>query len=399
MTDRTVDILVIGAGAVGLSTARAALDRFPGAGLAVLEKEPEVAGHQTGRNSGVIHSGLYYAPGSFKARLCVEGAREMTGFCREQGVPHRITGKVVVAVEPREIPRLDELERRARANGVPGVERIGPDRLREIEPHARGLSALRVPGTGIVSFAEVARKLAGLVEKTGGSIHRSTRFIRARREAARWIVETTAGVWRARFLVNAAGLFCDRVAAACGAKPDARIVPFRGEYYSLSPQAERLVRTLIYPVPDPAFPFLGVHFTNRVEGGVEAGPNAVWAWKREGYRKLDFSLVDAVDSLAYVGFWRLAFRAGRAGVAESLRSVSKGLFLRALRRLVPEVRREDLAPGGSGVRAQALEPDGRMADDFRFAEQEGALHVLNAPSPAATACLPIGRHLANRIRL
>jgi L-2-hydroxyglutarate oxidase LhgO len=396
---KDLDIVVVGAGAVGLATALAALARFPGAGVEVLEKEDRVAAHQTGRNSGVIHSGVYYKPGSFKARLCVEGAREMLAFCRAHGVPHRVTGKVVVAVTPDEVPRLDELERRARANGVPGLERVGPERLRELEPHARGVSALWVPGTGIVSFTEASRRMADLVERAGGRVSFGARVLTGRREGGRWVLETLAGTVRARFLVTCCGLFGDRVAASCGSRPSLRIVPFRGEYYTLSTEAASLVKSLVYPVPDPSFPFLGVHFTNRVEGGVEAGPNAVWALKREGYRRTDFSLSDTLDALTYPGFLRLVARFWRTGMMESLRSMSKGLFLRSLQRMVPEMRRRDLRPGGSGVRAQALERDGRLTDDFRFEETEGALHVLNAPSPAATACLPIGRHIAERIRL
>jgi len=399
LPESRLDIIVVGGGAVGLSTALAALARFPGAGVTVLEKEDRVASHQTGRNSGVIHSGLYYKPGSFKAGLCVAGAREMLEFCRTHQVPHRVTGKVVVAVTPDEVPRLDELERRARANGVPGVERIGPERLKELEPHARGVSALWVPGTGIVSFTGVAERLSELIGKRDGTVECGVKALSARRKGDTWFVETDRGERRTRFLVNCAGLFCDRIASSCGAKPGLRIVPFRGEYYTLSPEASSRVKTLIYPVPDPSFPFLGVHFTNRVEGGVEAGPNAVWALKREGYRKRDLSLRDSLDSLFYPGFIRLGLRYWKVGLMESIRSMSKGLFLESLRRLVPEIGMKDLLPGGSGVRAQALEKDGRLTDDFRFAETEGAIHVLNAPSPAATACLPIGRYIAERILL
>jgi len=399
MEPPSTEITVIGGGAVGLAAALAALERFPGASLALFEKAPRVASHQTGRNSGVIHSGIYYKPGSFKARLCVEGAREMVSFCREYGVPHRITGKIIVAVEEQEIPRLDELERRAKANGVPGVERIGPEKLREIEPHAQGIAALWVPGTGIVSFAAAAEKMAALITRRGGLVETGVKVLSAKREGGGWVLATDRGVRRARFLVNCGGLFCDRIARSCGAEPGVRIIPFRGEYYTLSSEAAELVRTLLYPVPNPSFPFLGVHFTNRVEGGVEAGPNAVWAMKREGYRKTDVSLPDMLDSLAYPGFLRMASRYWRTGLMESLRSLSKGLFLKSLQRLVPEVARKDLLPGGSGVRAQALERDGSLVDDFRFVETDGALHVLNAPSPAATACLPIGRHIADHIHL
>jgi L-2-hydroxyglutarate oxidase len=302
-------------------------------------------------------------------------------------------------VEGDELPRLDELERRATANGVSGVERLGPERLREIEPHARGLAALWVPQTGIVSFKAAAEKMAQLIRDKGGRVECGVKVLSAGREGDTWLMDTSVGMKRSRFLVNCGGLHSDRIAAFSGAEPGIRIVPFRGEYYTLSPKASNLIKTLIYPVPDASFPFLGVHFTPLIEGGVEAGPNAVWALKREGYRRTDISLADAWDSLTYPGFLRLAAKHWRTGLMESLRSVSKRLFLRSLRRLVPEIGLKDLQPGSSGVRAQALEKNGALLDDFRFVEADGALHVLNAPSPAATASLPIGRHIAERIRL
>jgi L-2-hydroxyglutarate oxidase len=362
-------IAIVGGGIVGLATAYALRDLRP----VVFEKERRVGLHQTGHNSGVIHSGIYYKPGSHKARLCVEGARLMREFCRDQGIPHEICGKVIVATEAAELPRLEELERRAVANGV-AVERIGPERLREIEPHARGIAALQVPGTGIVDYAAVARKLAESVEVRTGVRVESVRQLGA------------------KLVINCAGLHSDRLA-----RSRIRIVPFRGEYYEL--RRTSLVRGLIYPVPDPAFPFLGVHFTRMVGGGVEAGPNAVLAFKREGYRWSDFSLRDTLETLAYPGFRRLARRHWRMGLMEVWRSLSKRAFVRALQRLVPEVAAEDLEPAGAGVRAQALDPGGTLVDDFRIEERPGEIHVLNAPSPAATASLAIGAFIAQRVRL
>jgi L-2-hydroxyglutarate oxidase len=361
-------IAIVGGGIVGLATAYALRDLGP----VVYEKEREVGRHQTGHNSGVIHSGIYYKPGSYKARLCVEGARQMREFCLEHAIPHAICGKVVVATDESELPRLDELGRRATANGV-AAERIGPERLREIEPHARGIAALHVPGTGIVDYARVARKLADFVEVRRG----------VRVESARSL--------GARLVINCAGLFSDRLA-----RSRTKIVPFRGEYYEL--RRTSLVRGLIYPVPDPAFPFLGVHFTRMVGGGVEAGPNAVLALKREGYRWGDLCVRDALETLAYRGFRRLARRHWRMGLLEVWRSWSKPAFVRALQRLVPEVQKEDLEPAGAGVRAQALDPEGTLVDDFRIEDRPGEIHVLNAPSPAATASLAIGDLIASRAR-
>lgn len=361
-------IAVVGGGIVGLATAHALRDLRP----VVFEKERGVARHQTGHNSGVIHSGIYYKPGSFKARLSVEGARLMKSFCSQNGIPHEICGKVIVAVEEAELPRLEELLRRARANGVV-AERLDEAGLRDVEPHARGIAALRVPGTGIVDYGAVARKLAEGVDVRLGVRVDSVRSLGA------------------RLVVNCAGLHSDRLA-----RSRLKIVPFRGEYYDL--RRTDLVRGLIYPVPDPAFPFLGVHFTRRVGGGVEAGPNAVLALKREGYRWRDVSIRDALETLAYPGFRRLARRHWRMGLMEVWRSIRKPAFVRALQRLVPAVRAEDLEPAGAGVRAQALDPDGTLVDDFRIEERPGEIHVLNAPSPAATASLAIGKLIADRVR-
>ena len=393
------DVIVIGGGIVGLSTAMALVQGNPPLRPLVLEKEPELATHQTGHNSGVIHSGVYYKPGSLKARYAVEGARRMLEFCRLHGLPHAICGKLVVATDLSELPRLSELHRRGLANGVAGgVELIGPERLRELEPHAAGIRALHLPGAGIVDYVAVARRYAAIVCERGGEVRTRSAVRSIRRVASEWILETDSGSVRGRHLINCGGLHADRLAAAAGARPAVRIVPFRGEYYKLAPGREQLVAGLIYPVPDPAFPFLGVHLTRHVGGGVEAGPNAVLGFKREGYRKTDFDLGDAWSTLAFPGFWRWAGRHWRAGAGELYRSFNKAAFLRALRRLVPELEASDLEPGGAGVRAQALDPHGVLVDDFRIEVAEGAIHVLNAPSPAATASIPIGEAIARAAR-
>jgi L-2-hydroxyglutarate oxidase LhgO len=360
-------IAIVGGGIVGLATAYALRDRNP----VVFEKERGVGLHQTGHNSGVIHSGIYYKPGSHKARLCVEGARRMKEFCRAHGIPHEVCGKVIVATAEAEVPRLDELQRRAAANGVE-ARRIGPEGLREIEPEAAGIAALHVPATGIVDYVAVARRLAGFVEVRTGVRVEDVRSLQA------------------DLVINCAGLHSDRLA-----RSRTKIVPFRGEYYTL--RRPSLVRGLIYPVPDPAFPFLGVHFTRMVGGGVEAGPNAVLALAREGYSWSDVRVRDLLETLAYSGFRRLARKHWRMGLTEVWRSWSRAAFLRSLQRLVPSVRLDDLEPGGSGVRAQALDPDGAMVDDFRIERRPGQIHVLNAPSPAATASLAIGEYIAAQV--
>lgn len=395
MAERT-HLVIIGGGIIGLATALALCRLRPGLCPLILEKEDQLAAHQTGHNSGVIHSGIYYRPGSLKAQLCVAGARRMVEFCREQGLPYEICGKVVVATHPSELPRLEELHRRAVANGVPGVEMIDPERLRELEPHAAGLQALRVPGTGIADFAAVARCYADLVRDGGGEVRMRAGVRSIVRDGDEWRLECPAGTIHARFLINCAGLHCDRIARQTGAGRDIRIIPFRGEYYELRRESAGLIRNLIYPVPDPAFPFLGVHFTRTIHGGVEAGPNAVLSLKREGYGKLDLSLRDARCTLEFPGFWRMAAKYWRTGFGEMYRSFSKRAFTRALRRLLPDLREEDLVPGGSGVRAQAVDRHGRLLDDFWIESSAGALHVLNAPSPAATASLPIGETIASR---
>ena len=392
MRDQSFDLVIIGGGIVGLATALDAMRRSPGLRLAVLEKEDRVAAHQTGHNSGVIHSGLYYKPGSLKAKLCVEGARAMVEFCRTHAIPHQVCGKVVVATSEEELPRLEELHRRGVANGLQGLEMVGPERLKEIEPHAVGLRALWVPSTGITDFAAVARKYAELIQAAGASVRLGAGVIGIRRNTCT-VVETCAGAFEAKKVVNCAGLFSDRIALMAGCDPGVRIVPFRGEYYQLRQSRRSLVRGLIYPVPDPALPFLGVHFTTRVDGMVEAGPNAVLALRREGYRKTDLSPRDLASAFGFAGFWKMAKRQWRTAVGEYYRSFSKAAFTRALQKLMPEIREEDLSPGGAGVRAQAIDGDGKLVDDFQIVRDGGIVHVLNVPSPAATASLTVGRHI------
>jgi (S)-2-hydroxyglutarate dehydrogenase len=390
MSDR-YDIVVVGGGVVGLSVAREVTRGFPHMRTIVLEKEAKVGSHQSGHNSGVIHSGVYYKPGSLKARMCVEGAAAMVEFCREHSVAYEICGKVIVATSQDELPRLQNLLERGQANRVAGLRMLGPAELREIEPHATGVAALHVPGTGVTDYAKVCEKYAELIAAQGGEVRTSCEVRGIRQNAGATVVETTAGTWHARFLINCAGLFSDRISRMAGETPEVRIIPFRGEYYDLVPQRAELVRALIYPVPDPRFPFLGVHFTRRIYGSVDAGPNAIFAFKREGYRAGDFSLRDTVESLMFPGFWRVAAKHWRSGKDEMHRAVSKASFVAGLQRLVPEIQAEDLVPGGSGVRAQAITRSGALVDDFQFSQSQNMLHFYNVPSPAATASIAIGR--------
>jgi L-2-hydroxyglutarate oxidase LhgO len=388
MIDSRHHVAIIGGGIIGLAVGLEISRRFPRVHWLLLEKENRVGRHQSGNNSGVIHSGIYYKPGSLKARLCVSGAKAMIEFCREHGIPHEVCGKVIVATKPDELPRLEELGRRGEANGLAGVRCIGPEELREIEPHASGLCALLVPSTGITDYAAVCDKYAELAAAGGGNILTSIR-VGLKRYLDEMVIETNRGSFSSLSIINCAGLFSDRISRMAGDEPPVMIVPFRGEYYDLIPERSELVRSLIYPVPDPQFPFLGVHFTRRISGRVDAGPNAVLALRREGYRRTDFSLPDVLSSLAFPGFWRMAASHWRSGITELQRSLSKSAFLCALQRLVPELRADDLTPGGAGVRAQALSPDGTLVDDFKFVRSARALHVLNVPSPAATASLVI----------
>ena len=395
MTDGSrYEVAIVGGGIVGLATARALLARGAGS-LVVLETEDRLGAHQTGHNSGVIHSGLYYKPGSLKARLCVTGAAAMVEFCREHGVPHNVCGKAIVATREDELPRLEDLRQRGEANGLAGLRMIGPEQLREIEPHAAGLQALVVPSTGVTDYALVCGKYAELISAGGGKVLTSTPATSIKRSTNEIIVETPHGAFSTKALINCAGLHSDHISRMAGDDPGVIIVPFRGEYYDLVPERAALVRALIYPVPDPQFPFLGVHFTRRITGRVDAGPNAILALAREGYRHTDVNLGDLASSFAFPGFWRMARRHWRYGLGEWHRSFSKPAFVRALQRLLPEVRENDLIPGGSGVRAQALKADGALVDDFQFVPSGKVLHVLNVPSPAATASLTIGKAIVD----
>lgn len=393
MTDR-YDVAIVGGGILGLATARAINERAPDARLVILEKESKLATHQTGHNSGVIHSGLYYKPGSYKARLCVEGARLMTAFCEEHGLRTERIGKVVVATEPAELPRLDTLYQRGVANGVPGVRMLEPDELREIEPHARALRGIHSPNTGIVDYTEVCAAMAGELRTRGVVITTGAEVRSIARLGGELEVRTAWSGVRARRLVNCAGLHSDTIARMAGARPDVQIIPFRGEYYFIKPEKHDLVRGLIYPVPDPEFPFLGVHLTRTVHGEVEAGPNAVLAFAKEGYRFGRVNPAELAGTLAYRGFWHMARRYWRMGGYEMYRSLRKAAFVQALQRLLPALTEDDVVPGGAGVRAQAVSPDGSLVDDFRIVSTDDAVHVLNAPSPAATASIAIGRHIA-----
>lgn len=389
---RTYDAVVVGAGILGLSVARRLLLDRPHARVLVLDKEPRLAAHQTGRNSGVVHSGVYYAPGSLKARLCVEGKRLLEAYADERGIARATPGKVVVALDESELPRLAELERRARANGVEDLRVLDAAQLRTIEPNVRGVRALHAPHTGIVDYTRVAECFAEDVRALGGEIELGLEARRVLTNGTHAEVVTAGETLRARVAVACAGLQSDRLAGA--ARGDVRIVPFRGDYYTLTPEASRLVNGLVYPVPDPAFPFLGVHFTKRLDGSVIAGPNAVLALARERYRRTSFSVRDAAATLSYPAFWRLARRHLRTGAAEAWRDLSKRAFVRDMQRYLPSIGARDVSFGPSGIRAQALTADGRLADDFVIRGSGRAIHVVNAPSPAATSSLAIGAQIA-----
>jgi L-2-hydroxyglutarate oxidase len=393
---RRADVAVIGGGIVGLATAYQLTRRFPGKRVVVLEKEADVALHQTGRNSGVIHSGIYYKPGSLKAVNCRAGRQALEEFCETEGVPFERCGKVIVAVSAAEVPALERIHERGLANGV-RCERIGPERLAELEPHAAGVAALHVPETGIVDYHRVCERLAERLRQRDGEVVLRARVTGLTPTPGGVVVRSTAGDVEAGLAVNCAGLHSDQVAALGGRRPAVRIVPFRGEYYALRPEARHLCRNLIYPVPDPGFPFLGVHFTRLIEGGVECGPNAVLAFAREGYHRTDVDLGELLGTLAYPGFLRLAARYWRTGLGEMWRSFSKAAFVRALRRLVPDIRAEHLDAAPAGVRAQAVARDGALVDDFLIEEAGRVVHVCNAPSPAATAALNIGSLIVDRL--
>jgi L-2-hydroxyglutarate oxidase len=395
MNEPQHQVAVIGGGIVGLATALALLRANRGP-LVVLEAEDHLAAHQTGHNSNVIHSGLYYKPGSLKAQNCVAGRDAMYRFCAEHGIPHERCGKLVVATSEEELASLAELERRGKANGLEGLRRLAGAELREHEPHVNGIAGLFVPQTGIVDYRAVALRLGELIRDRGGEIRLDRRVIAVKREPGGITLDTNRDSVKARYLVNCAGLQSDRIARLCGLDPGVQIIPFRGEYYKLRPEREHLVRNLIYPVPDARFPFLGVHFTRMVRGGVEAGPNAVLALKREGYSRTSFSLRDTLAAMSFRGFWRMTARYWQTGFGELHRSLSKRAFVAALQRLIPELQPDDVIRHGAGVRAQAVDHSGSLVDDFRVLEVDRMVHVVNAPSPAATASLSIGDLIAAR---
>ncbi|HEX6222136.1 MAG TPA: L-2-hydroxyglutarate oxidase [Acidimicrobiia bacterium] len=392
--DRRYDICVVGAGLVGLATARGIAERLDGASILVLDKEDQIAAHQSSHNSGVVHSGLYYKPGSLKARLCVEGRASVYEICEAEGIPVDRSGKLVIATDPDEMPALDELERRGKANGLIGLTRLGPDGIRDHEPEATGIDALHVPEAGVADFPALAAHISERLRADGAEIKLGHAVTGIEHRADGVLVTATGEQFSARCLVNCAGLHSDRVAALAGVESPVKIIPFRGEYYRLSDQAQHLVKTLIYPVPDPRFPFLGVHFTRRIDGRVEVGPNAVLALGREQYRGVGPVWTDLRDVLASRGFRRLARRHWLSGTRELLSSRSRRLYARLARRLVPATRPEHLIEGGAGVRAQAVRPDGSLVDDFVIEKAGASIHVLNAPSPGATASLAIGRYIA-----
>jgi L-2-hydroxyglutarate oxidase len=392
-----VNVAIIGAGIVGLATGLELTHRFPGISLAVIEKESVVAGHQSSHNSGVIHSGIYYKPGSLKAKLCVEGGEALQRFCQENGVPYDICGKVIVATAESELSQLNELYRRGNENGLKGLRLLTPNEIREFEPYAAGIRGIHVPSTGIVDYAKVAEKYAELIAGRGGAIHLSHEVTALIRASGSTVVETTRGPIQTKLVINCAGLQSDRISRMANAKLDLTIVPFRGEYYEIVPAKHHYLRGLLYPVPDPQFPFLGVHFTRRMGGGIEAGPNAVLAMKREGYLKNSFDFGDVFEYARFPGFWSMTAKHWRMSMGEYHRSWSKAAFVRALQRLMPELAREDLVPGASGVRAQALDINGKLIDDFHFAYTDGMVHVCNVPSPAATASLAIGKYIVDTV--
>ncbi len=390
------DTAIIGGGIVGMATAMAIV-RDGSSSVVVLEAEDRLAAHQSGHNSGVIHAGLYYRPGSLKTRLCVEGREAMYRFCEQHGIVHERCGKVVVAADHAQMQRLDALEQRGIANGLQGLRRLDADGLREYEPHVAGVGGLHVPDTGVVDFGAVTQAMAAVVRHAGGVVKRSHRVLAIRRDPDAIVLETAGGVVACTTIVNCAGLQADRIAVMCGVVPDCRIVPIRGEYWRLKPDRASLVRHLIYPVPDPALPFLGVHFTRGINGEVEAGPSAVLTLNRHGYRRGRPAVRDAVDLLRYRGAWRMAATHWRTGLGELTRSLSRTVVARALQRLVPDVQPRDLQPGRSGVRAMAVDADGTLVDDFRITCGDRMVHVLNAPSPAATASISIGRYIAAKL--
>ncbi|MHC4205849.1 MAG: L-2-hydroxyglutarate oxidase [Planctomycetota bacterium] len=389
------DIVIIGGGIVGLASAYKITLNHPDIRIAVLEKEDKLAAHQTGHNSGVIHSGLYYTPGSNKAVTCVKGRKELIEFAKKHKIPYEICGKIIVATNPKELANLETILQNGMESDIEGIEKIGPEQIKEIEPSCEGIAGIRVPCTGIIDFTSVAEKLAPLIEKkgNGNKVLTSHKVTALDKHDFFTRVVTNQESFSAKYIINCAGLQCDRIARMDSVDPKIRIVPFRGDYYELTEKAKEKVKTLIYPVPDPALPFLGVHFTRTIDGSVECGPNAVFSFKREGYGKTDFSMADSWDSLSYAGLWKMFFKYWRYGLGEYARAFSRKLFLRQLQRLIPSLQDDDIKPSKAGVRAQALEPNGQPIDDFRIERKGNSIHVLNAPSPAATASLAIGDYI------
>ncbi len=390
------DFAIIGGGIVGLSTGMMLGKKYPHARILVLEKESQWAFHQTGNNSGVIHSGVYYKPGSFKAKFCRDGANSMVQFCQEHGIDYEVCGKVIVATNEAELPRLENLYQRGLANSIP-VKRISAEEVKEYEPHVSSVAGIFVKTTGIVNYKQVCCKYAEIIQAQGGELRLNTKVLRIISTSDRQIIETNNGEFATKFVINCAGLFSDRIAKLAGVNPQAKIVPFRGEYYELTPEKRYLVKGLIYPVPNPAFPFLGVHFTRMIDSSVHAGPNAVLSLKREGYTKTDFDLRDFTEVITYPGFWKLAAKHADEGIKEIIRSFSKAAFVRSLQQLIPEVTAADVIPTHAGVRAQALMANGALVDDFLIIHTENAVHVCNAPSPAATSSLEIGKAIVAEI--
>ncbi len=388
------DVVIAGGGIVGLATALNLLQSNSSLKILLIEKEKELAKHQTGNNSGVIHSGLYYKPGSLKAENCIRGYRLLIDFCRQHDVPFELCGKIVVATEEKELPLLQNLYKRGEQNGLKGLKMLAPEALREYEPHVKGLAGFFVPQTGIVDYKVVAQKYADIIRQNGGQIQLGEKILKATTEANGLTVETDRAAYQTRLFINCAGLYSDKVARLSSEKIDVKIIPFRGEYYKLKKDREHLVKNLVYPVPDPDFPFLGVHFTRMMRGGVEAGPNAVLAFSREGYRKSDVNLRELIETLAWPGFQKVAAKYWRTGLGEMYRSFSKSAFTKALQKLIPEIREADLVEGGAGVRAQACDRTGGLVDDFLILEERQVVNVCNAPSPAATSSLSIGQTVA-----
>lgn len=397
MAEKSFDIIVIGGGIIGTATALS-LQNDSKLNILLIETEKKLASHQTGNNSEVIHSGIYYKPGSLKAKNCTDGRELLYKFCTEQNIPHEKCGKIIVATNESELNALDELYKRGIANGLTGIKKLSANEIKNYEPYTTGIAGIFVPQTGIVDYSKVTNAYAKLFLDGGGYIDTNCKFLSLKNSGSELVAITTKGEFKTKFLVNCGGLYCDRIAKLCGVNPGLQIIPFRGEYYKLKKEKEYFVKNLIYPVPDPRFPFLGVHFTRMMKGGVEAGPNAVLAFKREGYTKKDFSVSDLSQMFFYSGFWKMASKYYRMGFGEFYRSFSKKAFVKALQKLIPEIQEDDIEPGGAGVRAQALEPDGKLVDDFRIVEANKMVHVLNAPSPAATASLSIGRTIADLVK-